>query len=100
MIQSLRDCRHTPVVIGLEMFRSDSQAFLDQWVSGQMDEVRFKSIYLDNWDYDWLMYRPIFAFAREANNIPLVGLNVSRRITAQVAYRGFESLTEEAKRAA
>jgi len=84
------------VDIGIEMFRSDSQAALDQWVSGRMGEGRFRSIYLDNWNYDWSLYRPIFAFAR-SRKIPLVGLNVSRRITAQVAHQGFKSLSKEQK---
>jgi uncharacterized iron-regulated protein len=84
------------VAVGLEMFRNDSQAVLDQWVSGQLDEDRFKSVFLDNWTHDWQLYRPIFEFAR-SRKIPLVGLNVSRAITAQVAYHGFESLTKEQK---
>ena len=40
------------------------------------------------------MYGPIFNYARE-NRIPMVGLNVSRKITAQVAYKGFDSLNEQ-----
>ena len=95
VIQALYDAG-LHLAIGLEMFRSDSQAFLDQWVSGQMDEVRFKPVFLDNWNYDWLLYRPIFEYSQAAK-IPLVGLNVSRKITAQVAYKGFESLTKEEK---
>ena len=95
IIQSLH-AAGAKVAVGLEMFRRDSQAELDQWVTGQMDETRFKSIYLDNWNYDWNLYRPIFEFAR-AQKIPLVGLNVSKRITAQVAYHGFESLSDEQK---
>jgi uncharacterized iron-regulated protein len=37
------------VAIGLEMFRHDSQADLDRWVAGGIDESRFKTIFLDNW---------------------------------------------------
>jgi uncharacterized iron-regulated protein len=92
VIEALHAAGHK-VAVGLEMFRSDSQAALDQWVSGQIDEGRFESIYLDNWNYDWTLYRPIFTAAKSLN-IPLVGLNVSRKITSQVAYHGFESLSE------
>jgi uncharacterized iron-regulated protein len=82
------------VVIGFEMFRRDSQADLDRWVAGETGEERFKSIYLDNWNFDWRLYRPIFDYARR-EKIPMAGLNVSRNITAQVAYHGFESLNAE-----
>ncbi len=82
------------VVVGLEMFRKDSQLALDQWIGGQTSEKAFKPIYLNNWNFEWELYGPIFNYARE-NRIPMVGLNVSRKITAQVAYKGFDSLDED-----
>ncbi len=78
------------------MFRRDNQAKLDQWVAGQMTESQFLPVYLDNWNYGWDLYGPIFTYARD-NQIPMVGLNVSRKITAQVAYHGFDSLSDEQK---
>ncbi|MGD9366008.1 MAG: ChaN family lipoprotein [Desulfobacteraceae bacterium] len=84
------------VAIGLEMFRQDSQQALDQWIAGRMSEDQFKPIYLDNWNFGWELYGPIFTYAME-HDIPMVGLNVSRKITAQVAYHGFESLSEAQK---
>lgn len=81
------------VAVGLEMFRRDSQDALDKWIAGKTSEAQFKPIYLDNWNYDWELYDPIFNYARE-NRIPMVGLNVARTITAQVAYKGFASLNE------
>ena len=81
------------VAVGLEMFRKDSQQDLDQWVDGKTSEAEFKPIYLNNWNFGWELYGPIFNYARE-NRIPMVGLNVSRKITAQVAHKGFESLNE------
>jgi uncharacterized iron-regulated protein len=82
------------VAIGMEMFRRDSQQALDQWISGRMEEQQFVEIFNDNWTYGWKLYRPILAYARD-NRIPVVGLNVSRKITAQVAYHGFQSLNRE-----
>lgn len=84
------------VAVGLEMFRQDSQDALDQWIASQTSEAQFKPIYLDNWNFDWGLYGPIFNYARE-NQIPMVGLNVSRKITAQVAYQGFASLNKAQK---
>jgi len=84
------------VAVGLEMFRSHSQADLDQWVAGGIDEARFKAIYLDSWNFPWELYRPIFEYARR-QKIVMVGLNVSRDITTQVAFHGFDSLTSAQK---
>ena len=83
-----------PVAIGMEMMRSDSQAHLDAWVAGKLSEAQFQAVYEDNWNYPWPLYRPIFHFARE-NGIPVVGLNVPREITRQVARKGFGSLSPD-----
>jgi uncharacterized iron-regulated protein len=82
------------VAVGMEMFRRDSQPELDQWVSGRMEEERFVEVYNDNWSLGWPLYRPILVYARD-NGIPVVGLNVPREITLQVAYHGFQSLNAE-----
>lgn len=82
------------VAVGMEMFRSDSQAHLDRWVAGELNDSDFEKIYYENWNYDWSLYAPILKYARD-NRIPVLGLNVSRRITSQVARHGFKSLSEE-----
>ena len=51
-------------------------------------------IYLDNWNFPWSLYRSIFVYARKMK-IPMVGLNVSRDITRQVAQHGFASLSDQ-----
>jgi uncharacterized iron-regulated protein len=84
------------VAIGMEMFRRDSQQDLDQWASGRMEEQRFAEVFNDNWSFGWELYRPILVYARD-NGIPVVGLNVPREITLQVAYHGFQSLNAEQK---
>lgn len=81
------------VAIGLEMFRSDSQAALDRWVAGTISLEDFLRVYEDNWGM-WPQYREIFLYARQ-EKIPLIGLNLSREITQQVARNGFASLSEE-----
>jgi len=95
IIQALFDSG-VPVAVGVEMFRSDSQAALNQWVSGEMDRDEFKKIYLNNWNFSWDLYSPIFEYARQ-NRVPMIGLNVSREITRQVAKMGFKSLSREQK---
>lgn len=86
------------VTVGLEMFRRESQGDLDRWIGGQIDEAQFKPIYLDNWNFDWNLYRPIFHYARQ-QGLPMIGLNVDRGLSRQVAYHGFASLSDAQKAA-
>jgi uncharacterized iron-regulated protein len=82
------------LAVGLEMFRKDSQDALDRWVSGGIRPAEFEKVFHDNWGYPWPAYQPIFEYARAAR-IPMIGLNVPRDITRQVARGGFQSLTPE-----
>ena len=95
VIQSLNEAG-VRVAIGLEMFRNDSQQALDRWVAGNIGEADFQEIYYDNWTYPWSAYQMIFEYAKQ-EKIPLIGLNVPRDITRQVARQGFNSLSEEQK---
>ncbi len=92
----IRALRGTGVslVLGLEMFRGQSQESLNRWIAGDLSRHEFQRIYYDNWNYPWTLYRDIFLYARK-NKIPIIGLNVSRDITQQVASEGFASLTPE-----
>jgi uncharacterized iron-regulated protein len=84
------------VAVGLEMFRADSQELIDRWVQGAMQEKEFQRVYYDNWNYPWTQYSMIFHYCREMG-IPMVGLNVPRAITRQVARGGFQSLSPKQK---
>lgn len=95
VIQALNDAG-VQVAVGLEMFRNDSQAALDQWISGDLDDKQFERIFYDNWRYPWPIYRMIFEYARD-HKIPMIGLNVPREITRQVSREGFKSLSQEQK---
>lgn len=77
--------------VGLEMFRAESQQYLDRWVAGRIPEERFRGIYFDNWRAPWGLYRDIFLYARDAK-VPLIGLNVPASVTRKVAQEGFASL--------
>ncbi len=84
------------VAVGLEMFRHGSQAALDQWIAGKIDENRFEKIYYDNWNFPWKAYRGIFEYSRK-HQIQMIGLNVPREVTRQVSRNGFKSLSAEQK---
>jgi uncharacterized iron-regulated protein len=82
-----------PVAVGLEMFRSNDQKYLDQWVAGELTMRQFLPIYQQNWSM-WELYRDIFVYARD-KRIPMIGLNINREVTQQVAQEGFGSLSPE-----
>lgn len=79
-----------PLAIGLEMFRSNNQFYLDRWVSGDYERDSFIRIFLNNWSM-WDKYQELFDYAK-AQNIKLVGLNIPREISGKVARQGFAAL--------
>lgn len=83
-----------PLVVGLEMFRADSQNDLDHWVKGTLELREFLKVYYDNWGAPWPLYRDIFLYCRD-NKIPMLGLNVAESITKKVSRQGFSTLTDE-----
>ncbi len=86
-----------PLVIGLEMFRADSQKALDNWVNGGLSLDNFLPIYYDNWRQGWPLYKDIFSYARE-HRISMIGLNIPDEIAKTVARKGFTSLTTNEKK--
>jgi uncharacterized iron-regulated protein len=86
-----------PLVIGLEMFRADSQKALDNWVNGSLSLDKFLPVYYDNWRQGWPLYKDIFSYARE-HRISMIGLNIPDEIAATVARKGFASLTTSEKK--
>jgi uncharacterized iron-regulated protein len=86
-----------PLAIGLEMFQTDNQRQLDDWIEGRITEEGFKAVYARNWSYDWSLYRDIFIFARD-NRIPLIALNIPKDVVYKVSRKGFASLTAEERR--
>ncbi|MFZ5765218.1 MAG: ChaN family lipoprotein [Thermodesulfobacteriota bacterium] len=84
------------LAVGLEMFQADFQWALDKWVAGDLTEADFQPLYARNWSM-WPTYRPIFLLAHD-RGVPLLGLNISRDLTRQVARHGFASLNAEQRR--
>jgi len=76
------------VAIGMEMFPKSSQAALDAFIGGEIDEGQFlkKSGYFREWRFDYRLYRDIINFARE-NRIPIVALNIEKDKVSRV-YQG------------
>jgi aminopeptidase N len=81
------------------MFEKTSQKALDDYVSGAIDEREFlkKSEYFKRWGFDYTLYREILLYAREYK-IPVIALNISRKIVSKVFKSGLYSLDKDEKR--
>jgi uncharacterized iron-regulated protein len=81
------------VVIGFEAFPRRLQAVLDDWVAGKLTEEAFLKAteWRQVWGYEAALYMPLFEFAR-LNRIPMVALNVDRKLVSQVGQRGWEAV--------
>ncbi|MGJ3245950.1 MAG: ChaN family lipoprotein [Elainellaceae cyanobacterium] len=87
--------RNPRLAIGLEMFQRPFQPILDAYLAGDIsaDELRQQSEYDQRWGFPWSYYAPILEFA-QAQNIPVLALNVPTEITRTVAQSGLEGLDE------
>lgn len=87
------------LAIGMEMFETDVQLVLDEYLAGKIAETNFEQEARPWLNYK-TDYRPLVRFAKEAG-ITVVATNVPRRYAAVVAKKGVGALDElspEAKR--
>jgi uncharacterized iron-regulated protein len=85
------------LALSMEMFETDNQLVLDEYLHGRIDEKRLNSD-ARLWS-NYRDYRPMIEFARE-NKIPVIAANPPRRYVSLVTRRGMkalDSLSEEAK---
>jgi uncharacterized iron-regulated protein len=81
------------MIIGFEMFPRRAQPVLDNWVAGNLtvkqllDESQWDSV----WKFPPELYLPLFQFAR-INRIPMVALNVDRKLTRTIAEKGWDAV--------
>jgi len=80
------------LLLGAEMFESDNQLILDEYMSGLISQNRFEeeARLWPNYKTD---YKPLIEFAK-TNNIHFVASNVPRRYASLVNSKGFEGLEE------
>ncbi|WP_457573961.1 ChaN family lipoprotein [Desulfolithobacter sp.] len=90
--------RDPSLAIGMEMFPRSSQQALDDYIDGKIkDEKEFikASRYFKVWGYDYRMYQDIIGYAKK-HRIPLVALNIDKKITSQVFREGsLDNLDED-----
>ena len=86
------------VALSMEMFETDGQLVLNEYLAGTIDESRFsRDIRLWN---NYKDYRPMVEFARQ-NKVPVIAANPPRRYVNLVTRRGMrslDSLSKDAKR--
>lgn len=80
------------LILGAEMFESDNQTVLDEYLQGKIKERNFltDARLWSNYKTD---YRALVEFAKE-NNLPFIATNIPRRYAAMVNTGGFEALEE------
>ncbi len=80
------------LVLGAEMFESDNQLLLDEYLSGKIKEKNFEeeARLWKNYKTD---YKPLVRFALD-NNLKFVATNVPRRYAALVNSKGFDALDD------
>lgn len=80
------------LVLGAEMFESDNQLILDEYLSGMITTGRFEgeARLWPNYKTD---YRPLVEFAK-SNKLQFVATNVPKRYASLINSKGFEGLEE------
>ncbi len=98
IFQSLYKIYGSRLALSLELFETDNQLALNEYLAGKIDESRFsKDVRLWN---NYKDYRPMIEFAKQ-NQIPVIAANPPRRYVTMVSRRGMrslDSLSKEAKK--
>lgn len=76
-LRILRSLKNHELILALEMFPTNIQPLLDDFMAGRVTEGGFlkKISYSETWGFAWENYRPLLEHAR-LNKIPVYGLNI------------------------
>ncbi|MEZ5082338.1 MAG: ChaN family lipoprotein [Bacteroidales bacterium] len=86
------------LILGAEMFESDNQLIMDEYLSGQITDKNFEAE-ARLWKNYKTDYKPLVDFAKD-HQLKFVATNIPRRYASMVHKKGFEtldSLSPEAK---
>jgi uncharacterized iron-regulated protein len=78
------------LVLGAEMFESDNQLLIDEYLEGVCDATKFEAE-VKLWKNYKTDYKPLLDFAK-TNKLQFIATNVPRRYAAVVNKKGFEGL--------
>lgn len=96
--KDLFEMKKANLIIGAEMFESDNQVILSEYLDSLITQSSFESE-ARLWPNYKTDYKPLIEFANK-NRIPFIATNVPRRYASLVNKKGFEGLeelSEEAK---
>jgi uncharacterized iron-regulated protein len=89
IFRALHTAYGSHLALSMEMFETDGQLGLNEYLAGQIDEARFsKDVRLWN---NYRDYRPMVEYAKQ-NKIPVIAANPPRRYVTMVSRRGMQSL--------
>jgi len=86
------------LVMGAEMFETDNQLLLDEYLSSAYEADKFEAE-VKLWKNYKTDYKPLMEFARK-NKLPFIATNIPRRYASMVSKKGLQvldSLTSQAK---
>lgn len=98
LTKDLFDLKIGNLILGAEMFESDNQVILNEYLAGIISQSSFENE-ARLWPNYKTDYKPLVEFAK-TNNLPFVASNVPRRYASMVNKSGFgglEELSDEAK---
>jgi uncharacterized iron-regulated protein len=92
LTRDLYDEKGTELVLGAEMFESDNQLLVDEYLQGQIRQKNFESEarLWGNYETD---YKPLLEFAKK-NQLNFIATNIPRRYASAVFMGGFEALED------
>ncbi|MFA5478095.1 MAG: ChaN family lipoprotein [Bacteroidales bacterium] len=99
LTRDLYAARGKALVLGAEMFETDNQMLIDEYLHGDIRQRNFESE-VKLWNNYQTDYKPLLEFAKDSG-LRFIATNVPRRYASVVHQRGFEgldSLSAEAKK--
>jgi uncharacterized iron-regulated protein len=93
----LFECRGEDLILGAEMFETDNQLILDEYLAGHITEAKFEEE-ARLWKNYHTDYKPLVILAKE-NKLDFVASNIPRRYANMVFKKGvgsLDSLSDEA----
>jgi uncharacterized iron-regulated protein len=92
LTKDLYDLKKDNLVLGAEMFETDNQVILDEYLDSLISTTSFESN-VRLWPNYKTDYKPLVEFAK-TNKLMFVATNVPRRYASLVNSKGFEALEE------
>jgi Haem-binding uptake, Tiki superfamily, ChaN len=98
LTEDLFEARGEELILGAEMFEADNQLILNEYMAGQITELKFEEE-ARLWKNYATDYKPLVLIAKD-KGLPFVASNIPRRYANMVFKRGIlslDSLSDEAK---